>query len=467
VNRPLARASRRNRLLSFLVVMAAVITPFTLTHSELSAAVPRTWVSSASVERARVRVGNTLAITASVRAPRHRTVGVRVVVQNRFGRKVAQWFWRRQTFSAGERKHYRFVWAIPAARRAGLYTVKIGVVRLGVLRHWNNRAASFWIVRTPVQRHATNCSNVPMQTPIGALPPAMPMFCDHLMGGVRGTFINRRNSWIDDFQHNASMAALGPGYVRFEKSSLQTGRSGTFRHNNHWMADVLAPGGQVGGTQMRPNRSFRFRNGKLVVVTDVAAGIRDYSGFAWPEITVTTASSPASRRYGPTPARSIGDDLYAYGQFGGYNTIGIRLTGARPIVAFYDNTERGFPCGRVFEISWFQDGSDDPGLANPCPHPRQFRIWGGGEWAAPGAVRFCDGTDPDINCRDRFRWVLTKSRITLFANGRRLMQHTALPGYGLPARFLRRPVYVYFSDWVYQGPNRVIRFHWDRVAVNP
>ena len=155
MNRPLTRVSRRSRLLSLLVVLAAVITPFTLTHSELSAAVPRTWVSSASVERSRVRVGNTLAITAAVRAPRHRTVGVRVVVHNAFGRKVAQRFWRRQTFSAGERKQYRFVWAIPAVRRAGTYTVKIGVVRLGVLRHWNNRAASFRIVPTPVQGHAT------------------------------------------------------------------------------------------------------------------------------------------------------------------------------------------------------------------------------------------------------------------------------------------------------------------------
>ena len=63
--------------------------------------------------------------------------------------------------------------------------------------------------------------------------------------------------------------------------------------------------------------------------------------------------------------------------------------------------------------------------------------------------------------------MLTKSRITVYVNGRKLMQHTALPGYGLPYRFVHSPVYVYFSDWVYQGPNRVVRFHWDRVAVNP
>jgi len=466
VNRPHVRVSRRNRLISLLVVLTALITPFTLTHSELSAAVPPTWVSSASVARARVRVGNTLGITAAVRAPRHRTASVRLVIHNTSGRKVAQRIFRHQRFAAGQRRQYRWTWAIPATRPVGAYTVKIGVFVSGVLRHWNNHAASFRIVALPPP-HRMECAGTPMETPIGALPPAMPMFCDHLMRGVPGTFINRPNSWIDDFEHNASMADLGPGYVRFEKSSLESGRSGTFRHNNHWMADVLAPGGQVGGSQMRPDRSVRFKNGKLVVATDVAAGVEAYNGFAWPEITVTTASSPASRAYGPTPARSIGDDLYGYGQFGGYDSFGIRLTGARPIEAYYDNTARGFPCGRIFELSWFQDGSDDHGPANPCPHPRQFRIWGGGEWAAPGAVRFCAGTDPDINCRDRFRWVLTKTRITLYANGRKLMQHTALPGYGLPDRLIKSPVYVYFNDWVYQGPNRVVRFHWDRVAVNP
>jgi hypothetical protein len=467
VNPPLAHVSRRNRLTSLLVVVAAVITPFTLSHSELSAAVPSTWVSSASVERARVRVGNTIVIRASVRAPRHRTVTVRVMVQNSDGRNVALRRWRRQTFSAGERKQYRFTWAIPAARRVGTYAVTIGVLREGILRHRHNRAASFRIVPSPIQRRYTDCSTVPMATPIGALPPAMPMFCDRLMRGVRGTFINRRNSWIDDFEHNASMAELGPGYVRFEKSSLQTGRSGTFRHNNHWMADVWATNGQVGGTQMRPDRSFRFRKGKLVVVTDVAASIDAYEGFAWPEITVTTASSPASRRYGPTPARSIGDDLYAYGQFGGYDSVGIRLTGPRPIAAYYDDTERGFPCGRVWEISWFQNGESSGG---GCTHPRQFDIWGGGEWVLPsGSYGDCDSADdPDTICRNLYRWELSQSKITLYINGRKLMEHTALPGVkALADQFVNSPVYVYFSDWIYQPPNRVVRYHWDRVAINP
>ena len=96
-------------------------------------------------------------------------------------------------------------------------------------------------------------------------------------------------------------------------------------------------------------------------------------------------------------------------------------------------------------------------------------IWGGGEWAAPGAARTCSGTDPDTNCRDRFRWELTQDQITLYVNGRKLMEHTAVAGKHLvPDALLNGDVYVYFSDQVYKVPaGKVVRFHWDRVAVNP
>jgi hypothetical protein len=290
------------------------------------------------------------------------------------------------------------------------------------------------------------------------------MLCDHLTPAVPATFVNGANSWLDDFQHGASMTEMGDGYKRFEVSSLgSNGSTNTFRHNNHWMVDVYAPGGGVGGSMMRPDRSFRFVDGKLVVETDVAADIVEYEGFAWPEVTVTTASSPDGQAYGPTPARSTGDDLYAYGRFGGYDSVGIRLTGARPIMAYYDASERGFPCGRVWELSWFQDGS------NQCTADKDATTWGGGEWAAPGAVRTCRGDDPDVNCRDRFRWELTRDKITLYANGIKLMEHTAVAGKHLvPDAILNGDVYVYFSDSVYQPPSdRVVRFHWDRVSVNP
>ena len=502
-NRP-----RRAWSIGLVAVTAAALLPVALRNPEPSAEAATRWVSSARVSPTSVPAGSTVAITASVTSPGQRIVLIDLEVHNAADQMVGQRYWDQQTFAKGQTRTYQWNWTVPSSTPAGQYTVKIGVygVGWGSTRHWNPNAATFQVTRVSSSTTTTSTStttttaptttlpsttttttppsttttttttmppmdcDVPMETPIGALPPAMPMLCDTLATGIPSTFVNGTNSWVDDFQHHASMAEMGPGYLTFERSSLSgTAKTGHFRHNEHWMADVYAQG-QTGGTQMRPNRSFRFENGKLVVEVDVAAGIDDYDGFAWPEITVTTASSPTSSaagRVGPTPATSIGDDLYAYGQFGGQWSVGIRLTGSRPIAALYDDTGRGFPCGRVWEISWFQDGYS-PGTGE-CPKAHQFTIWGGGEWAAPGAVRHCAGTDPDINCRDRFRWELTQSKITLYANGQKLMEHTALPGVkALPDVMVNSPVYVYLSDWVYQTvPNRVVRYHWDRVAVNP
>ena len=171
------------------------------------------------------------------------------------------------------------------------------------------------------------CPDIPDVTPIGAVPPALPMLCDTLNGTAKDTHTETANSWLDDFDHGATMAAMGGPYKRFEAASLPGGQTASFAHNNHWMVDVWAPGEAVGMSSLRPDRSFSFENGKLIVETDVAAGIVEEDGFAWPEITVTTSSSPdGAPAYGPTPGKSTGDDLYAYGHFGGYDAVGIRLT---------------------------------------------------------------------------------------------------------------------------------------------
>jgi hypothetical protein len=254
----------------------------------------------------------------------------------------------------------------------------------------------------------------------------------------------------------------------FERAQLSgNSKSSTFRHNNHWMVDVFAAGGgatAVGGSQMRPDRSFKFENGKLIVETDVAADIDEYSGgespdfSAWPEITVSTASSPVGYNYGPTPGKHIDDNLYAYGRFGGYDTVGVRLTGTQPISALYDTSQQGFPCGRVWELSWFQDGT---GQCNPDQNANITNY----PWTH---TRSCAGTDPDTNCRDRYRWELSRDNIVLYANGFKLIEFNATAGHHLlPDAMLNGDVYVYLSDTVYRAPEHVVRFHWDRVAVNP
>jgi hypothetical protein len=516
-----ARLSRPRTLIGGTVALVALVLAATVSFigrgSPASAA--NGFTSSATVGSTMPAPGTALPVNVTVTSTTNRQALVDVEIY-RGSTKVFQQWWDAQSFTANVARTFSTSWAIPSSEPQTLHTVKVGVFSSGwgTLFDWNNNAASFTpmnmgttttapattttapattttapattttvaptttapattttVAQTTTTQPSTTttamgamhvpCPGVPDTTPVGALPPALPMMCDHLVAGVPPTFVNGTNSWVDDFNHGASMADIGPGYKHFENASLpDNGKTATFRHNNHWMADVWAPNGGVGGSYLRPDRSFRFQNGKLIVETDVAAGIKDYQGFAWPEITVSTSSSPEGENYGPTPGRSIGDDLYAYGRFGGYDTIGIRLTAdARPIMAYYDNTERGFPCGRVWELSWFQDGT---GQCNP---DQNATVWGGGEWAAPGAVRNCQGTDPDVNCRDRFRWELSQDVITLYANGRKLMEHTATAGHHLvPDAMLNGDNYVYMADSVYQPPaGKVVRFHWDTLKINP
>jgi hypothetical protein len=86
---------------------------------------------------------------------------------------------------------------------------------------------------------------------------------------------------------------------------------------------------------MRPDIPFRFVNGKLVVEAEVSASIEEYGpvdSIAWPELVVSTS---------PQPTGHVVDDLYSYGQFGGFWTVGCRLQSSRwPICAMYDNTGR-------------------------------------------------------------------------------------------------------------------------------
>ena len=286
--------------------------------------------------------------------------------------------------------------------------------------------------------------------PIGGIAPQTPMLCTPL-GSAPTTFTQGGNSWLDEFDHGASMASLGGGYVAFENIG-EVARSSTFRHNDHWMVDVESQAGALrrGGSFMRPDRTFTFVNGKLVVEVDVAAGVLDYlmerRGEAWPEIVVSTAARPSQPRDG------VPDEGYAYGYFKNAHTVGVRLHAYQiPIAAYFEPDNQ-----RVWEITHFRPEGGD--------------VRGGYPEFAPGAWRQCDRADPDVNCRDKFRFEITKSSITLYVNGRLYMQDTNLPaGMQISDAMINSPVYVYFASWITdEKANRYpTRFHWDRIAVNP
>jgi hypothetical protein len=305
-----------------------------------------------------------------------------------------------------------------------------------------------------LQAAQNTCQSWPSSPPLGTLPgQPPPAWCSPLTHGDP-TFVEGANSWIDEFDHGLSNATLGEGYRVFEREGSSINKALHFRHNDHWMVDVNgvdADGGgpwNFGGALMRPDRPFRFQNGTLIVEADVAAGIEEYGGGAWPELIVSMAPSPTGR---------IVDGLYGYGVFGGQWTVGCRLQSSRsPICAMYDTSGRGAgEGGRTFEISSHQhEGAQ---VLGGSYRPEMADAW-----------HLCRGTDPDIDCRDRFRWVLSRDTLTLYVNGVKYMEHRGLPtGKQLPDAMLDGDVYVYLASWIYKTDAEVVRFHWDRLAINP
>jgi len=294
--------------------------------------------------------------------------------------------------------------------------------------------------------------NVFCETPLGALPPAVPTWCNPGTSGDP-TFKSGKNSWLDDFNHGLSNAGIGPGYQQFGMPADDEGyyKAQQFRHNNHWMVDIaphqpsgIKPPYGGGFVFLRPDRAFTFQDGTLVVEADVAAGVADYIDDVWVEVIVATAEAPTY---------SI-DDLYAYGQFGGQWAFGCRLDPERyPICDLKndrDNTPQNDHASQTYQIS---PTVKPPGASVTGGHPQP-------------AWRACAGTAPDENCRDRFRLELTKTTFALFVNGTRYFSATNLPP--LPEAMTAGPVYVYFANTVSSLITAdVIRFHWDRLAINP
>jgi hypothetical protein len=259
------------------------------------------------------------------------------------------------------------------------------------------------------------------------------------------------NAWLDNFDHHLSFASFdGTHYKIFDTVGFiyQTIH---WRHADHWMVDLATkfpeypPDWVRGGGLMRPDRTFRFENGRLVVEVDVAAGMDVYGGSAWPEIVITTGDRPHDN-----------GSLYAYDLFPEDWTLGCRLQDSRyPVCALKSDDgsiEEGSGSKRIWEMSqWQPVGTDDYGGS---PFEGRENYW-----------RECSPADADINCRDRFRLELTQTSLGLYVNGHRYFEQKGIPP--LPQELLSGDLYVYFASMVVSHPAEAIRFHWDRISINP
>jgi hypothetical protein len=308
-----------------------------------------------------------------------------------------------------------------------------------------------------------NCS--PNVIPVGqANPPGSesepmgPIWCFPLNAPGAPSRVTGANDWVDDFSTVTQMGRFEDGDYDYRVfPNVQNGgtnfRSQHFTNNQHWMDDNA--GGGQGGTMIRPNRSFKFENGKLVVEQDVAANISGYSGDAWVEIEITNQ---------PAPTGVTWDNLYGYGQFGAPNswTFGCRIT--NPICSMESPNNYPPSTGtrancfetaphRVMELSFFEQcgsvhsGGVEEQHARSCSSASQ---------------------QPDMMCRDRFRMELTKSGLKYYVNGFLYFEDSNWPAARqISDAALAGDWYVYAADWQDTHPSPLYRFHWDHFAVNP
>ena len=295
--------------------------------------------------------------------------------------------------------------------------------------------------------------------PLGAIPPGPPAWCLSLSASVN-TARSTANSWLDLFDGGADHAAFPASYRVFEAARPASTVTLTrhLLHNGHWMVDVAGAGAPPdeyegdrrdaivathwGGALVRPDRPFRFIDGRLSVEFDVAAGMLAYHD-GWPEIVVTTAGAPTGIDVDPT---------HAIGVFGGAPSVGLRLyTDRTALSSAYGRS------GRIFELSSERTDGATTSFGGSPSTPALAAAW-----------RLCAPLDPDVWCRDRFRVEFTADSVTLWANGTRYFETTGLPAEKqLPAELIGGDVYVYFASWVYLGQAATERFHWGRIAINP
>lgn len=325
--------------------------------------------------------------------------------------------------------------------------------------------------------HHVPCPGEDDDTPLGALPPVLPMLCDELAPAV-DTSTQGPNSWVDDFNHGTSMGLLPSTYVQGHVG--QNGVSKHFIHNNHWMVDIRSDSGEwptLEAAWMRPGRAFTPKaDGSVVIEFEVAtpiAGTRDVPTISdsWPEFAISTAPAPSGVQDWGSPFLRNG--TYFYESFPAADVMGCRIQQSRhPICAYYPAGSEGAGApDRQWELN--QNGTDVVPGTEYGGDPSTEGL--DAAWAVCAA-----GTDPDTVCRNTFRWTLTADHVRLDVKkpgGEFVRYYEATPcndragcATGQMGRILDSPggFYVYFADFAYRiENNEVIRFHWDHLAVNP
>jgi hypothetical protein len=313
------------------------------------------------------------------------------------------------------------------------------------------------------------CSVLPTgEVPTSDEDPLVPVYCLPDAPAHAPTRVSGANDWVDTFGGIDGYARLNDGDMDYRVFDGVAGiaRSKHLLSGDHWIDDNKLQ--YTGGAMLRPNRTFRAENGKLVVEGDVSAGKQVYRGNAWPEFVISTAPEPDINP--PDPP----EQNYAYGRFRGFPTFGCRLQdgGTFTCAAFTgsdlggtENTHDRAPCfsldqDRLWELSFFQGCGNYFGGVH----------FGGDRFGGRDRYfRLC-APDQDYDaCMDRVRVELTSTGMVWYVNGARFFEDSGWDTlHQLPPALLSQPVYVYYADWNFVDPTALsFRFHWERLTVNP
>jgi len=142
-------AVRRHLGVVLAAALLAVGTPIVVLGGNVAAVevTAARFVTSARVDRPQATVGQSVAVTASVKSERARRALIDLEIYDQAGRKVFQQFWNSQSFTAGQTRTFTAAWAT-GGLAAGSYSVKVGVFAVDwrSMIHWNDRAADVALV---------------------------------------------------------------------------------------------------------------------------------------------------------------------------------------------------------------------------------------------------------------------------------------------------------------------------------
>lgn len=264
------------------------------------------------------------------------------------------------------------------------------------------------------------------QKPVGAVGgEASAIWCYEQLSKEITTYKETANSFIDTFKTGIAFTNCCGGYSIFQNNQSDS-KAVYWRQNNNWYVDT-----QGKSTLIRPNKSFTFENGKLIVETTMSSSMPGYTEKNLSEIVITSAETTTNTN----------QNTYAINAFPAYWTVGCRIVGSSQRIV----------------CSLLNDKKNGNTILYEKTVPPS--VTGKAAW------KQCKTNESFSNCENTYRFELSRTSLVIFVNDIRYGQLTNLSP--LPEALLKGKVYVYFATTNLTNSEKTYRYHWGSIAINP